>query len=264
MLESLKEYFSSTINTAAQRISNPVFGAFALSWCAFNWKSILYLFLSDSGIIDKITYISYNSDLLTVVLYPCLSVIVLCGGLPWVNNVILKWQAKPLDNNDSIENFRKAKLILRATRLQRLKAKHDVTYDKVRTGAEKNIQEMKEEIIRSKDSMGELTAELKAKDDELRTASAQLADLNHSITETTETLGRLTEAYKKLKSDFDEYKLKHPAKTEFGTLTLSNGQSVSSYLDQHGLTELSKGNSNITNNFGILTGLTGSQGKDKN
>lgn len=159
MLESLKEYFSSTINTAAQRVSNPVFGAFALSWSAFNWKSILYLLLSDSSIIDKITYISDNSSWKTVALYPCLSVIVLCGGLPWVNNLISAWQAKPLDNNDSIENQRKAKLLHRATRLQRLKAKHDVTYDKVKTGAEKDIQAMKERITQSQERMGEITAE---------------------------------------------------------------------------------------------------------
>lgn len=91
MLESLKEYFSSTVNTAAQRVSNPVFGAFAISWCAFNWKSILYLFLSDSGIIDKITYISDNSNWKTVALYPCISVAVLCGCLPWINNMISAW-----------------------------------------------------------------------------------------------------------------------------------------------------------------------------
>lgn len=89
MLESLKEYFSSTVNTAVQRISNPVFGAFSLSWCAFNWKSILYLFLSDSGIIDKITYISDTSNWKTVVLYPCISVVILCGCLPWINNIDL-------------------------------------------------------------------------------------------------------------------------------------------------------------------------------
>lgn len=159
MLESLKEYFSSTINTAAQRVSNPVFGAFALSWCAFNWKSILYLFLSDSGIIDKISYISDNGSWKIVALYPCISVVILCGGLPWVNNIISAWQARPLDNNDSIQNHRKAKRILRATRLQRLKAKHDVMYDKIKTGAEKDIQSMREEITESKERMGQLTAE---------------------------------------------------------------------------------------------------------
>ncbi|WP_198601017.1 hypothetical protein [Escherichia coli] len=159
MLESLKEYLSSTVNTASQRVRNPVFGAFALSWCAFNWKSILYLLLSDSSIIDKITYISSNSSWKTVLAFPCVSAIILCGGMPWINNVISKWQAKPLDNYDSIENHRKAKRIHRATRLQRLKAKHDVTYDKVKTGAEKDIQAMKERITESQARMGELTSE---------------------------------------------------------------------------------------------------------
>ncbi|WP_421016115.1 hypothetical protein [Klebsiella michiganensis] len=159
MLESIKEYLSSTINTAANRISNPIFGAFALSWCAFNWKSILYLFLSDYGVFDKINYISENSDWKTAILFPCLSVLFLCGGLPWVNNIVSAWQAKPIDNSDSIENHRKAKRILRATRLQRLNAKHDVTYDRVKTGAEKDIQDMREKITESQDRMGELTKE---------------------------------------------------------------------------------------------------------
>ena len=197
MLESLKEYFSSTVNTAAQRVSNPVFGAFSLSWCAFNWKSILYLFLGDSGIIDKITYISDNSSWKTVALFPCLSVAVLCGCLPWINNLISAWQAKPLDNNDSIENHRKAKRILRETRLQRLQAKQDVTYDKVKTGAEKDIQAMKEEIIKSKDSMGELTAELTAKNEELK-------DANNKLQLATKTVDLLQNELSKLNSKNNE------------------------------------------------------------
>lgn len=159
MLESFKELFTSTASTAAQRVKNPALGAFAMSWCAFNWKSILYLFLSDSGIIDKINYISDNSSWKTVTLYPCLSVALLCCVLPWINNLISKWQAKPLDNSDSIENHRKAKQILRATRLQRLQAKKDVMYDKVKTGAEKDIQTMKEHITESQLRMGTLTEE---------------------------------------------------------------------------------------------------------
>lgn len=159
MLDSLKELFSSTANTAMQRVRNPALGAFALSWCAFNWKSILYLFLSDTNIFDKISFISANSNWKIVFGYPCLSVILICGFLPWVNNLISIWQAKPFDNNDSIENKRKAKQILRATRLQRLQAKHDVTYDKVKTGAEKDIQTMKEQITESQERMGQLTAE---------------------------------------------------------------------------------------------------------
>ncbi|MBJ8927874.1 hypothetical protein [Citrobacter sp. FDAARGOS_156] len=203
MLESLKEYFSSTVNTATQRVSNPVFGAFAISWSAFNWKSILYLFLSNSGIIDKITYISDNSNWKTVALYPCISVAVLCCCLPWINNLISAWQAKPLDNNDSIENHRKTKRILLATRLQRLQAKHDVTYDKVKTGAEKNIQAMKEEIVKSKESMGELTAELTAKNEKLDKAYKELKEASIKIESLDKTVSKLTNENKSLDDRYE-------------------------------------------------------------
>lgn len=206
MLESLKEYFSSTINTAANRISNPVFGAFALSWCAFNWKSILYLFLSDYGVYDKINYISENSSWMTVFFYPIGSALILCGLLPWVNNLISALQDKPLDNSDSIENHRKAKRILRDTRLQRLKAKHDVTYERVKTGAEKDIQTMKEDITKSQERMGELTKEIGT----LKFDNNDLTELNSGLGDKVRTLEGIIHntniENEKLKKQLDEIK----------------------------------------------------------
>lgn len=159
MLDSFKEIYTSTLSTAAQRVKNPALGAFVLSLCSFNWKSILYLLFSETGILDKINYISGESTWKSVIGYPAVSVIVICGFLPWVNNLISQWQIKPLDNTDSIQNLRKAKEIRRATRLRRLQAKQDVTYEKVKTGAEKDIQKMKEDITESQVRMGELSAE---------------------------------------------------------------------------------------------------------
>ena len=66
MLETFKELFSSTISTTAQRVKNPALGAFALSWCAFNWKSLLYLLFSDGDILNKIEFITTNSTWKTV------------------------------------------------------------------------------------------------------------------------------------------------------------------------------------------------------
>lgn len=159
MWDSFKDLLSSTAGTAAMRVRNPALGAFALSWCAFNWKAILYLLFSDAGIEGKIDYISAHSSWKTIIIFPCASVIILCLCLPWINNIISFVQSKPLNNSDSIENKRKANGIRRATRLQRLQAKHDVTYDKVKTGAEKDIQSMKEQITESQERMGVLTAE---------------------------------------------------------------------------------------------------------
>ncbi|MGK8932168.1 hypothetical protein ACRS85_04670 [Pluralibacter gergoviae] len=206
MLDSIKEFASSTFNTAVNRVKNPAFGAFSLSWCAFNWKSILYLFLSGGDVLDKINYISSNSSWKTAILYPCFSVAVICAVLPWINNIISRWQAKPIDNNDSIDNLRKAKLILRATRLQRLQAKHDVTYDKVKTGAEKDIQNMKEEIISSKDRVGALTSELKEKEEELYVARGEITTANSIIKEMKSKLEKQNNNYSVLKKEFDDFK----------------------------------------------------------
>ncbi|HDH9093175.1 TPA: hypothetical protein PJO28_005053, partial [Escherichia coli] len=139
----------------------------------------------------------------TVMFYPCLSVITICCLLPWVNNIINVWQAKPLDNNDSIENHRKARKIQRETRLQRLLAKKDITYEKVKTGAEKNIQDMKEEIILSKDRMGQLTSELKERETELRAAQARILELSKVIDETTSKLENLEKVHKNLKNEYE-------------------------------------------------------------
>ncbi|ELY6147286.1 hypothetical protein SNQ14_002762 [Cronobacter sakazakii] len=54
MLNTFKEALSSAVNTVAQRIRNPVFGAFVLSWGAFNWKQVLYLLFSDKAFIIRL------------------------------------------------------------------------------------------------------------------------------------------------------------------------------------------------------------------
>ncbi|MDW3777654.1 hypothetical protein QWU01_12635 [Kluyvera cryocrescens] len=198
MSDSLKDYAASTFGTAIQRIKNPAFGAFSLSWCVFNWKQLLYLFLSNTSVLDKIEYISTHSDWKTVIGYPILSSIVICGYVPWANLIISKWQAKPLDNTDSINNLREAKMLQRSTRLQRLQAKRDITYKKVTTGEEKVIQDMKEEIIKSKDSMGELTAELTAKNEELIGVNKRLQLATKTIDAMEFELSKLNDKNKEL------------------------------------------------------------------
>lgn len=206
MLESLKEFTTSTFNTAMNRVKNPAFGAFAISWCAFNWKQILYLFFADNGIYYKIEYISENSNWFNIFLFPIISSLVLCIGLPWLNNAISKLQSKPLDNADSIENFKQARKIQRSTRLQRLKAKHDVTYDKVKTGAEKDIQTMKEDITKSQERMGELTKEI----DTLKFDNNDLTNLNSGLSDKVRylegTIHNTNIENEKLKKQLDEIK----------------------------------------------------------
>ncbi|ELC0794944.1 TPA: hypothetical protein MJE31_00170 [Klebsiella pneumoniae] len=207
MLESLKEFTTSTFNTAMNRVKNPAFGAFAISWCAFNWKQILYLFFADNGIYYKIEYISQNSSWWNVIILPAFSSLVLCVGLPWVNNAITKWQSKPLDNADSIENFKQARMIQRSTRLQRLKAKHDVTYDKVKTGAEKDIQSMKEQITESQVRMGELTKERDDLSKQLSELQIKYQDYAKKIITTEAKLEKALNENKSITADNNDLKL---------------------------------------------------------
>ncbi|MBA2102373.1 hypothetical protein B6I96_06020 [Klebsiella pneumoniae] len=192
------------------RVKNPAFGAFAISWCAFNWKQILYLLFADNGIYYKIEYISQNSSWWNVIVLPAFSSLVLCGGLPWVNNAITKWQSKPLDNADSIENYKQARMIQRSTRLQRLKAKHDVTYDRVKTGAEKDIQSMKEQITESQARMGELTNErdelrktINYLNKEVKNLKSNIENANSIITEKNERISQLENSRESLLAQFN-------------------------------------------------------------
>ena len=229
MLESLKEFTTSTFNTAMNRVKNPAFGAFAISWRAFNWKQILYLLFADNGINYKIEYISQNSSWWNVIVFPAFSSLVLCVGLPWVNNAITKWQSKPLDNADSIENFKQARMIQRSTRLQRLKAKHDVTYDRVKTGAEKDIQSMKEQITESQARMGDLTKERDALSADLDIYKNENKILKSDIS--------------KLHSSIREYEIRiQKMKEQINNLELTNGMDQLSAISQHKKELLNKQN----------------------
>lgn len=252
MLDSIRDYASSTVGTAIQRIKNPAFGAFSLSWIVFNWKQILYLFLSNTDVLDKIDYVTVHSTWKTLVGYPAISVIVFCGFVPWLNYIVATWQMKPIDHTDSIDNRRKARMIQRSTRLQRLQAKHDVTYDKYKTGAEKDIQSMKEQIAQSQDRMGELTAQITAKDEELRIMNAGLDQAGHALDEAQNSYaqlsaeyGALHEKYDALNLEFTDYKSRYF--TASG-LDLTRGFSA---FHRHGSDDIPGGSQKMPNVDGI-------------
>ena len=100
-------------------------------------------------------------------------------------------------------------MIQRSTRLQRLKAKHDVTYDRVKTGAEKDIQSMKEQITESQARMGELTSErdeLRKKinylNKEVQNLKSNIENANSIILEKNERISQLENSREKLLAKF--------------------------------------------------------------
>lgn len=216
MFSQLKEFLHSALNTASDRAKNPVFGAFFFSWCAFNWKSLLFLFFSKTPIIERIDYISAASDWKTALFYPLASAAFLCLVLPWVNNVIHSVQSRPNLNSDAISDKRKAKSLQSSIYLKRLEAERDITYEKVRTDAEKEIQTMRETITESKDRMGILTAEITAKDEELNRITTQLFEASSRLLDSEEKISKLIDSYNQLnvqyeseKNQFSEYRSKY-------------------------------------------------------
>ena len=82
----IKEWTSSIRTNFEQRLSNPLLGAFSVSWVFFNWKALLFLSVSDKSIEDKISIVEESySDLTTVLVYPLISAAVLTLALPWVS-----------------------------------------------------------------------------------------------------------------------------------------------------------------------------------
>lgn len=101
-------------------------------------------------------------------------------------------------------------MIQRSTRLQRLKAKHDVTYDRVKTGAEKDIQSMKEQITESQARMGELTNErdelrksINYLNKEVKNLKSNIENANSIITEKNERISQLENSRESLLAQFN-------------------------------------------------------------
>ena len=81
----LKDFLPSIKKSFDDRMTNPIVGAFTLSWCMANWKIFLILFFSDKAIEDKISVIekSYTS-LSTILYYPMFFTALYLVAFPWL------------------------------------------------------------------------------------------------------------------------------------------------------------------------------------
>jgi hypothetical protein len=52
----MKEIFDSIRVNVFERITSPLFGAFAVSWCAWNFSFLLVVFSNDMNTLNKLTY----------------------------------------------------------------------------------------------------------------------------------------------------------------------------------------------------------------
>lgn len=92
-MKVIKEWTSSFKKNFEERLSNPLFGAFTVSWIIFNWKLVLFLMLSDIKIEEKIKYIEVSySDLYHILIYPLVSALFITLILPWISFLVQSLQ----------------------------------------------------------------------------------------------------------------------------------------------------------------------------
>jgi len=154
------EIFQSLKKTSTERISNPFYGVMIITWLAFNWEAVAILFFSDMKMDERVRFI--NSAYSFMNFYPFITAIFLTFLLPWCTEKITFFQSKPISRTSTLLAIRKKKMLLADISVERFRAKKDVAYERHKAGEEKQIQDMREAIILSKETTGQLNQELDA------------------------------------------------------------------------------------------------------
>ena len=158
MSNFFSEIIQSLKKTSTERISNPFYGVLIISWLAFNWEAVAILLFSDLKMEERVRFI--NSAYSLMHLYPFITAIILTFLLPWCTEKITFFQSKPISRTSTLLAIRKKRMLLADISVERFRAKKDVAYERHKAGEEKQIQEMKAAIISSKETTGQLSAEL--------------------------------------------------------------------------------------------------------
>lgn len=178
MLEFIKEIVASLRKTSTERISNPFYGVFIMTWLAFNWEAVAIILFSDLPMQERVRFI--NSAYSLIFLYPLLFAIFLTFILPWCTEKITFFQSKSISRTSSLLAIRKKKMLTADISVERFRAKKDVAYERYKVGSEKEIQSMRESIIESTERTGQLTKE---RDDALQRLAAMknITQENHKL-----------------------------------------------------------------------------------
>jgi len=165
MSNFFSEIIQSLKKTSTERISNPFYGVLIISWLAFNWEAVAILLFSDLKMEERVRFI--NSAYSLMHLYPFITAIILTFLLPWCTEKITFFQSKPISRTSTLLAIRKKRMLLADISVERFRAKKDVAYERHKAGEEKQIQDMKAAIISSKETTGQLTADLESSNERI-------------------------------------------------------------------------------------------------
>lgn len=192
MWESLKEIYLSVKKSSTERIKSPFYGVFILTWSAWNWKPLSILLFSDLKMTQRIELIDRSYDF--KLLIPLIFAAALAYLLPIINEKVTYLQSKPISRTAVLIAARRKRALVADISVEKFRAKRDVTYDRSRTNAEKEIQDMREKILESQDNIETITG---AKD----SLQSELIETHKLLTKNTELAARFGEEaqeYKKL------------------------------------------------------------------
>lgn len=160
MKEETTEIIKNFSDTVKERIKNPVISTFVISWCVYNWQSLLVITLSKETIKERIDIVSPMIHELTSWLFPLVFTIIYLFFNKRINFFFLKKLEKVDHDFIVVEYSRKKKELILQKENEELRAEKDMAYEDTKTNKEKEIQEMKEQITVSKDKEGALTKEI--------------------------------------------------------------------------------------------------------
>lgn len=160
MWDTIKEIYLSVNKTSGDRIKSPFYGVYVFTWLAFNWESVAIFIFSDMKMENRVSFI--NSSYPFSFIVPLIISVSLTILLPFINEKFSYLQSKPLTRTSIILAMRRKKALLADIGVERFRAKRDVTYDRYKVGAEREMQAMKEQIVFSKNKIGEITEEKEA------------------------------------------------------------------------------------------------------
>ncbi|MCG9950765.1 hypothetical protein MIB43_012615 [Providencia rettgeri] len=160
MKEEAKEVIQAVTEAAKDRIKNPIITTFAISWCIFNWSSLLILIFGKESIQQKIQVVSVafskTESWYTPVLF---TIAYLVLNKPF--NLALRQAMVGFDYiSMRIEHKKRMKELELEKERESLRAEKDMAYEDTKTNKEKEIQDMREQITVSKDKEGILTKEI--------------------------------------------------------------------------------------------------------
>lgn len=212
MLDFFKELLAASKANALERIKNPIIGAYAFSWVAFNWKSILITIFSDKNIEDKIGWIAQNSDIRTSLGYPAIMTGIILIILPVFSAIVTFAQNRPLSYVIR-KNYSRIKLnLLNKIDTEQLRARASIAFNRELANEELTVQQLKAQIQETKDESSSLKEKY------------QSLQAEHSVLQ-----GKLSQAEKML-DDYQEVKNLLNQKTQEASQNFATNQELSRKL----------------------------------